>query len=86
VKPLNASDELALKEKCYFDERKGAYAISFIEKWIVAPHGFNPNKPITLLPWQRDLISYFYGWRQANGKMRFKNLYLTIAKQVLPSW
>src|SRR5262245_5220694 len=77
----NPSDTLAVEQGCYFDEADGKRACDFIEKFCRQSKGRWAGQPLKLLDWQRDLIMRLFGWRQADGKRRFRTVYIEIAKK-----
>src|SRR6516165_3999815 len=77
----NPSDELALKEGCYFDTAAGERAIEFIELFCRQSKGRWANQPLALLDWQRDFLMRLFGWRSPGGKRRFRTAYLEVAKK-----
>lgn len=77
----NPSDELALREGCYFDESKGRHACDFIEKFCRQSKGRWSGEPLTLIDWQRDFLARAFGWRRADGRRRFRTIYVEIPKK-----
>lgn len=57
------SDEAALLEGCWVDERKGRYVCEWIERNCCVSDSSPPGKPFRLLPWQRDrVIMPLFSW------------------------
>lgn len=77
----NASDTLALERGCRFDSRKGEAVCRFVETFCRQSKGEWGGKPVVLMDWQRDFIMRLYGWRQADGRRRFRTVYLEVAKK-----
>lgn len=77
----NPSDELAIRQGCYFDEAKGRHACDFIERFCRQSKGRWSGKPLELVPWQRDAIMRLFGWRNADGSRRFRTAYIEIPKK-----
>lgn len=75
---LNASDEQAVKEGCYFDPMSADLAVKFIEKYVKPS---TLGKVIVLLPWQRDLVRRMFGWKRADGLPRYKRTTCSTAKK-----
>lgn len=77
----NASDDLAVRKGCYFDERPGLLLIGFIETFCIQSKGEWGDKPLKLLDWQKDFLMRLFGWRMPDGTRRFKRFYLEVAKK-----
>ncbi len=75
---VTKSDEQALKEGCYFDPVQAERPIKFIHQFFRSKYIAGP---ITLLPWQADLIRRLYGWRNADGTIRHKRATISTAKK-----
>ena len=64
----------------FFDEARGARAISIFERQRLAL-GAGSGKPFILMPWQAAIVFLLYGWREkASGLRRFKKLYIKVAR------
>lgn len=77
----NASDSLAVKQGCYFDEDAGRFVIEFIETFCRQSKGRWAGLPLQLLEWQKDFLMRLFGWRKADGSRRFRRFYLEVAKK-----
>lgn len=77
----NPSDELALRQGCYFDEPKGRHSCDFIERFCRQSKGRWAGKPLELIPWQRDGLTRLFGWRRPDGTRRFRTAYIEIPKK-----
>lgn len=55
----------------YFDEKKAAHAVGFIEKFLIHSKGRFAGKPFTLLEWQRvEVIEELFGWMRVDTDTR----------------
>ena len=77
----NPSDELAIKEGCWFDEDAGKRACEFVERFCRQSKGRWAGQPLKLLDWQRDFLMRLFGWKRADGTRRFRSAYLEVAKK-----
>lgn len=78
----NASDHLALSKGCYFEPRRGESACRFVETFCRQSKGEGwGGQPIELIAWERDFLMRLFGWRQADGRRRFRSAYIEIAKK-----
>ena len=77
----NKSDELALREGCYYDPAAGERVVAFVEKFCKQSKGEWSGKTIKLLDWQRDFILPLYGWKRPDGTRRFRTFYCEVAKK-----
>ena len=78
----NASDELAVREGCTFDEVAGQRVCDFLETYCFLSEGTRwAGKPMQLIPWQRDATMRIYGWKRPNTTRRFRWVYVECAKK-----
>ena len=75
------SDHEAIGDGCWFDEDAGQFICDFVEAFCCQSKGKWRGHPITLLPWQRDLLMRLFGWKRANGLRRFRTCYVEVAKK-----
>jgi phage terminase large subunit-like protein len=77
-----AADERAVAEGCWFDPDAADHACDFIETFVRYSTG-DPaliGQPVTLLDWQRDLLSRLFGWRR-DGTRRHRAASVWVAKK-----
>jgi phage terminase large subunit-like protein len=77
----NPSDELAVREGCYFDLAAGMRVCEFIETYCRQSKGKWGGEPLKLLAWQRDFLMRLFGWKRPDGNRRFARAYLEVAKK-----
>ncbi len=77
----DASDELAVKEGCFFDESKGRRVLSFLGDFCKQSKGEWGGSPLSPLPWQEDWTLRLYGWRRPDGRRRFTRSHVEIPKK-----
>lgn len=78
----NYNDAVALAEGCYFDRSAADHVITFIEKFLCLTKGrASAGQPFVLMPWQRDVVERAYGWKRADGRRRFRKVYIEIPKK-----
>ncbi len=75
---MNVNDEKAIEEGCYFDQDSANRAIKFIESYVTPS---TIGKPITLLDWQRDIVSNLFGWKRPDHSFRFRRATISTAKK-----
>lgn len=77
-----ASDKQAVNEGYYFDESEPLKVKAYIERFLCNSKGEERGTKITLLNWQyNEVIKPLYGWRKADGSMRFSICQLWIPKK-----
>lgn len=76
----NKSDYAAEQQGCFFDQSKADRIIKFSESVLLAPQGRRAGQ-VTLLDWQRSLLRYVWGWRNADGTRRIRWLYLQVGRR-----
>jgi phage terminase large subunit-like protein len=68
-------------DKYYFDEAAAQRPVNFIERYLFHWEGEYEGKPFTLMPWQREDTRNLFGWkRRSDGRRRFREMYMEIAK------
>jgi phage terminase large subunit-like protein len=77
----NASDELAVREGCTFDEAAGQRVCDFLETYCYLSEGRWSGRPMVLIDWQRDTTMRLYGWKRTNGTRRFRWCYVEVGKK-----
>jgi phage terminase large subunit-like protein len=77
----NASDELAVRAGCTFDEAAGQRVCDFLESYCYLSEGRWAGKPMELIDWQRDSSMRMYGWKRPNGTRRFRWVYCEVGKK-----
>lgn len=84
----NESDKAAIKLGCYFDTAIANKHIKFIETYLAPSFGIlkDQGKKFKLFPYQKDLISRFYGWRNKDSSKRFKRVYFSCSRQNFKSY
>jgi phage terminase large subunit-like protein len=78
---LNESDRLAVAAGCRFSVGHGEDVCTFIERFAHLSQGRWAGQKLKLIKWQRDFLMRLYGWRQENGKRRFRRAFLMAAKK-----
>lgn len=70
-----------IKDSLYhFDKNSADKAIYFMEH-LKQSKGQWAGKHLTLLSWQRKIISDVFGWKRADGTRRYRTVYLEIPKK-----
>lgn len=64
----------------YFDERAGLAAIARMETFC-HHEGKLIGLPFILTPWQAFVVYVVFGWKNKEGKRRFKYVYIEVAKK-----
>lgn len=75
------SDRAAIEAGYTFDREAADLPARFIETFCMLPSGLAAGKPFVLLGWQRELIRQLYGWHGPDGRRRFREAYVTLAKK-----
>lgn len=77
----DASDELAVRAGCTFDEAAGERVVHFLQTFCYLGEGRWAGKPMVLIPWQHDATMRLYGWKRPNGTRRYRSAYCEVAKK-----
>jgi phage terminase large subunit-like protein len=75
------ADDSAVAQGCYFDAAEGQRYCDFIETFCCLWEGEWAGQPLKLIPWERDALMRLFGWRQADGRRRFRTFYLEVGKK-----
>lgn len=75
------SDELAVRQGCYFDASAGEDVCDFLEAFCRQSKGRWAGDPLRLLDWQRDFLMRLHGWMRPSGRRRFREGYLEVPKK-----
>lgn len=82
-------DPLALEEWCrstapagyYFDEEAAAKGVAFFARFLRHTTGEWAGLPFHLIGWQKVTVRMLCGWRRPDGRRRFRELWLEIARK-----
>lgn len=66
---------------CYFDAEAGEKPIAFCEHFLTHVKGPLARQPLLLEDWQKTFIQNLYGWKLANGKRRYRQALLEVARK-----
>lgn len=79
--PLHEEDLRLLEQGYWFDYREADRAQRFIETYCRHFEGEWTGRQLTLQLWQRRFIRRLFGWRRPNGRRRYTEVYLQIARK-----
>lgn len=82
----DASDELAVKNGCRFDEERGLFVVDWIETYCKLYEGDWAGQPMKLLDWARDATMRLFGWVRHSEQWgrevrRFRQASIWVAKK-----
>jgi hypothetical protein len=82
----SAADEYAIREGCWFDERRAEYVVKWFRDHLQLSDSEWAGQPFELQAWQRDEIIYpLFGWHRTDEKgrevRRFNMTYIEIPKK-----
>lgn len=60
----DASDELAVRNGCWFDEARGQFVVDWFRDYLRFYEGECAGQPfdLTVMPWQYELVMRLFGW------------------------
>jgi phage terminase large subunit-like protein len=64
----------------WFDQRAALIAERFFDRMLVHIEGPMAGQPFTLEPWQRTIVRDVWGWKDTQGRRRYRKLYLEIPR------
>lgn len=79
--PLHEEDLRLLVQGYWFDYREADRAQRFIETYCRHYEGEWTGRQLRLQVWQRQFIRRLFGWRRPNGRRRYTEVYLQIARK-----
>jgi phage terminase large subunit-like protein len=78
--PSDVSTRTA-EEGQFFDAAKASVAAACIETYLRHSTGEWAGKPFVLLDWQRSIVWDIYGWRNADGSRRFREVFIALPRK-----
>ena len=64
-----------------FDEDLAQYALDYFPNNLKHSKGEWAGEPFCLEPWQQFCTAAVFGWIQANGRRRFRQVYIEVARK-----
>lgn len=71
----------ATRGDCYYDHERARRAVQFFAVFLRHVKGELAGQPLKLEEWQAAIIATIYGWRRADGKRRFRTVYLQVPRK-----
>jgi len=65
----------------YYDEKRAEHALRFISQFCRQSKGKDGGKPMQLLLWQKSMICMLFGILDAEGRRRFRELFLVVGRK-----
>ena len=62
----DASDELAVRNGCWFDEQRGQYAVDWMEEYLHLYEGVWADQNFECRDWQYEGVMRLFGWVRPN--------------------
>lgn len=75
---ITKADALAVELGYHFDPEQADRVIRFTERYVTPQ---TTGRTLTLLPWQRSFLSRLYGWRDRDGRRRFRTAIVSTGKK-----
>lgn len=67
--------------ECVYDADAAQRAVQFFENYLTHSVGEWAGRPFTLEGWQRDVVTTLFGWFRPDGRRRYRECYLTVARK-----
>lgn len=64
----NPSDQLAVRNGCWFSEKRGRFVCDWLERYCRLYEGHAAGRPLKLLDWARDCTMRMFGWMRWSEK------------------
>jgi len=74
-------DPVATAGDCWWDEAAAQKAIDFYHECLQFIEGDKAGQPFILEPWQQAIVANIYGWKQPNGKRRYREVFVFIPRK-----
>ena len=65
----------------YYDEDRAAHALMFLQKFCKQSKGKDGGKPLELMLWQKALICTVFGFVDAEGNRKYRELFLIVGRK-----
>ena len=66
----------------WFDQEAAKKAEDFMAQYLTHVKGEWAGKPLTLEPWQRDLVIHpLFGWKRADGTRKYRTAYIEVPRK-----
>lgn len=65
---------------CWFDESAARLAVGFSAKYLVHVKGPKGGEPFELERWEVDIVATLFGWKQPDGRRRYRVAYIEIPR------
>ncbi len=66
----NASDEMAARNGCRFDEARGTFVVEWLERYLKLYEGEQAGEPFECRDWQFDCTMRMFGWARMSKRWR----------------
>ena len=64
----------------WFDGKAAMIAERFFDRMLVHIEGPMAGQPFVLEPWQRQIVRDLWGWKQVDGRRRYRKVYLEVPR------
>lgn len=65
----------------YYDAAEAERAVRFFPRFLVHIKGALAGKPLTLEPWQADILRTLFGWRRPDGTRRYRTAFIEVPRK-----
>ena len=82
----DASDEWAVSQGCWFNEKRGKFTVDWLRDYLVLYEGEDAGKPFECFDWQYEATMRLFGWVRkcpdwGGERRRFKKASIWVAKK-----
>ena len=74
-------DKAATDNQYYYNERRAEHALRFITQFCRQSKGVDGGKQIKLLLWQKAMLCTLFGFVDADGNRKYRELFLVVARK-----
>ncbi len=74
-------DPFAAAEGFAFDEEAARRAIDFFHECLTFTAGEWMGRPFVLQPWQRAIVANLFGWKQKDGRRRYREAFIYVPRK-----
>jgi phage terminase large subunit-like protein len=81
ISQIPGYDPIATAEDCWFDEAAADFALGFFRDHLQFIEGEKAGEPFELEGWQQSIIANVFGWKNENGKRRYKTAFVFVPRK-----
>lgn len=74
-------EKISSSKDFYYDSKAADRVVEFFQNYLVHVKGRWAGQPFHLLPWEESLLREIFGWKNADGKRRYRTVYVEVPRK-----